>query len=146
MKIADGAQRAITQPDWFYINQVVWLASGKGLIITAEDQSLAPYQIWHVDYPDGRARRITNDLNSYLGLSLAADASALVTIESESLSNIWIAPGADAKRAVQIRSGASEHYGLAWTPDGKIVYASVASGNPDIWMMDSDGPIETVDG
>jgi len=139
VKVADGAQRAITKPDWFYINRVVWLASGKGLIITAADQALAPFQIWYIAHRDGHARRITNDLNSYPGVSLAADASTLVSIESESLSNIWIAPDADAKRAVQLRSGASEHYGLAWTPGGKIVYASVASGNPDIWMMDMDG-------
>ena len=30
-------------------------------------------------------------------------------------------------------------YGLSWTPDGRIVYASAASGNQDIWVMQSDG-------
>jgi Tol biopolymer transport system component len=29
--------------------------------------------------------------------------------------------------------------GLAWTPDGKIVYTSIASGSLDLWIMNADG-------
>jgi TolB protein len=29
--------------------------------------------------------------------------------------------------------------GLAWTPDGKIVYTSLAGGNIDLWIMNPDG-------
>ncbi|HJR06190.1 MAG TPA: protein kinase [Pyrinomonadaceae bacterium] len=149
VSVADGAQSDITRPDWFYVDRVAWLANGRGLIITAEDQPIAPYQLWYVAYPGGQVRRITNDLNSYIGVSLSADSNSLVTIESETLSNIWIAPEADARRATRISSGSSEHHGVAWTPDGKIVYASVASGNPDIWVMNPDGSNRkqlTVDG
>lgn len=49
-------------------------------------------------------------------------------------------PAADASRATEITSGIGRFDGEpAWTPDGKIVYASNASGNPDIWISDSDG-------
>lgn len=30
-------------------------------------------------------------------------------------------------------------YGLAWTPDGELVYACEAGGNLDIWLMKRDG-------
>ena len=29
--------------------------------------------------------------------------------------------------------------GVAWTPDGRIVYTTEASGNPDVWIMNADG-------
>ena len=29
--------------------------------------------------------------------------------------------------------------GLSWTPDGKIVYRSVAGGKPNVWIMAADG-------
>src|SRR5262249_34035650 len=33
----------------------------------------------------------------------------------------------------------SEQFGLDWTPDGKLVYASHASGNLDVWITAADG-------
>jgi Tol biopolymer transport system component len=56
------------------------------------------------------------------------------------ISNIWVAPNGDARRAKQITSSRVDGMGgISWTPDGKIVCESRASGNSDIWIMDSDG-------
>jgi TolB protein len=58
------------------------------------------------------------------------------------LSNIWIAPNGDVANANQIRSGGHNLEGvgsLAWTPDGRIVYSSLASGTQDLWIINSDG-------
>ena len=97
-------------------------------------------QIWYVSYPDGKAHRITNDLNDYLGVSLTADSGALVTVLNELVSNIWIASNDNARRASQITytkfDGAG---GLSWTPDGKIVYVSGANGKVDLWIMEANG-------
>jgi Tol biopolymer transport system component len=49
---------------------------------------------------------------------------------------------ANPGNAVQIKSQASSNdgnEGLTWTPDGRLVYVRDASGNPDIWIMRSDG-------
>jgi len=43
---------------------------------------------------------------------------------------------------MQITTGAQTDdglRGLVWTPDGRIVYRSFAGGNPNIWIMASDG-------
>jgi Tol biopolymer transport system component len=58
------------------------------------------------------------------------------------LVNVWIAPGGDASRAKQLTSGAGRSdggAGLAWTPDGKIVYSSIAGGGSNVWIMEADG-------
>ncbi|MGB7921861.1 MAG: protein kinase [Pyrinomonadaceae bacterium] len=139
VSLEGGAETLITSQKWFYIDGIVWLGTGNGLILTAAERSSSHYQIWQVEYPGGEARRVTNDLSSYISVSLTADSSALAAVQYDRLSNIWIVPGSDTTRAVQITSGVGHHYGLSWTPDAHIVYSSMSSGNPDIWMMKEDG-------
>ena len=93
-------------------------------------------QVWRLSYPDGKARRIVNDSNSYRSLSLTADSRTLVAMQSISRATLSIAPDGDASRAHQISAGLDQ---ACWTPDNKIVYTSGASGNPDIWMIEPDG-------
>ncbi len=138
VNIADGSLRALSAQRWAFVGKVNWLADGGGLMMVAADQG-AP-QIWHVSYPGGESRRITNDLNSYNDISLTSDSTSLVTVQGETSSNIWVAPSADASRATRITSGKVEGVrGVAWTPDGRIVFASTASGHPDIWIVGADG-------
>jgi serine/threonine protein kinase len=139
VRVAGGTEKPVTPLRWFKVDRVAWLENGNGLVITALDQPLSSLQMWYVPYPDGEVRRITNDLNSYIGASLTADSRTLVTVQFNQLSNIWVAPGGDTSHAVQATSGSSNQYGLSWTPDGRVVYSSGASGNPDVWIMNADG-------
>lgn len=153
VNVEDGAQSNITSEKWLVVKQVAWLADGSGLVMSAVDRDSRIQQLWHLSYPEGTARRLTNDLNNYAGISLAAQTGDLVTIRYDQSSNIWITPittdaqarathngpTIDTTQARQITSGAAKYYGGAWTPDGKIVYASDASGKRDLWIMDQDG-------
>lgn len=138
-----GAERVIATPKWFAIIDIEWLRDGSGLIVIAlERMRSSPSQIWHLSYPSGEARRITNDLSRYVSLSLTADASALVVIRRETTSHVWVAPGGDVKRAKQLTLGTGRVDGnpsVNWTPDGKIVYDSTASGSLHTWIMNADG-------
>src|SRR5205809_960900 len=87
--------------------------------------------------PDGK---VINDLNDYVSLSLTAESDVLVTVESERVSNIWIARTDDLHRASQITYSKFDGVeGISWTPDGKIVYTSGASGKLDLWLMEANG-------
>lgn len=137
-----GEQKEFTPQKWDNVGRVAWLADGKGLIMTAEEKGALYSQIWLLSYPEGSARKITNDLNSYNGVSLTADSNTLVARQSETIANIWIAPNGDLSRAKQVTTGQNGWYGLrgiSWTPDGHVVYSSAASGNLDIWIMNADG-------
>jgi serine/threonine protein kinase/Tol biopolymer transport system component len=140
VSVDDGSEQPLTAQRWREIRQLSWLPNGSGLaLVAATDEGVESSQLWFVSQPGGEARRITNDLNFYQSLSVAADSGSLVTVQANRLANIWIAPGADAARARQITSGTSFYYGLAWTPDGRIVYTSNANGTADIWIMNNDG-------
>ncbi|MGH9900472.1 MAG: winged helix-turn-helix domain-containing protein [Pyrinomonadaceae bacterium] len=142
VSVADGAERPITSRRWYQIGKLVWLPDGSGLVANVAEEELSPMQLWELSYPEGSARKITNDLNSYHGVSLSADAGALVALQGDLVSNVWVAPAADAGRAAQVTHGAGKYdgyYGLSWAPDGRIIYSSVASGAWDIWVMNADG-------
>lgn len=140
VSVTDGSETPLTARRWQAINQVTWRSDGTGLAIVARDDASASTQLWHISYPDGEARRITNDLNAYRDVTMTANSSALVTVQMNRVSNIWVATQEDPNRARQITSGTIDGTGgLAWTPDGKLVYLSRASGKQDIWIMDAEG-------
>ncbi|MFN2415596.1 MAG: winged helix-turn-helix domain-containing protein [Pyrinomonadaceae bacterium] len=141
-RLADGAERRVTEARWTDVRQISWLPDSSGVVLSAAEAELSPAQIWQVSLASGEVRRVTNDLNTYLGASVTADGSALVTVQTDRAPNIWVAPGEDAARARQITTGSGKFdgfYGLSWAPDGRIVYASMAGGGWDIWVMNADG-------
>ncbi|HVG39384.1 MAG TPA: protein kinase [Pyrinomonadaceae bacterium] len=142
VRIKDGSVTPLTAQRWFDIKKVAWMSDGSGLMVTATPQwSGFSNQIEFIAYPGGETHRVTNDLSNYNGLGLMKDSGALVTVQAEQRSSIWTiaAPGSTP---AQITSGLNKYdgvYDLSWTPDGKIVYESTASGDEDIWVIDADG-------
>src|SRR5205814_3885282 len=130
-------------PKWVSLMNIDWLPDGGGLIVLAREQMISsPAQIWYLSYPSGEARRLTNDFDNYANLSLTADANTLVVTRRETTSHIWVAPDGDASRAKQLTTGTGRQDGYPsanWTPDGRIIYDSTASGSRHIWIMNADG-------
>jgi Tol biopolymer transport system component/DNA-binding winged helix-turn-helix (wHTH) protein len=145
----DGRISQLTNLGWSDINRVEWLRDGTALAVTGrkKDQgsSVPPRRsLWLVDYPDGNARKITVDLNSYAGsVSLTPDGKSILVVQGQAESNIWIAPADDLQAARQITFGSAGQnngwYGVDWTPDGKIIYSAWIGENSTIWQMDASG-------
>jgi Tol biopolymer transport system component/DNA-binding winged helix-turn-helix (wHTH) protein len=140
--VDDGSERPLNEPKWVQIEQVAWLREGSGLLMIARDESSHPKQIWHVSYPSGEARKVTNDLNDYRGLSLTADSKTLVTTQLEQTTNLWVSASDSIEKAKLILSetganGGTE--GLSWTHDGKIIFRFGENGQDDIWQIGTDG-------
>ncbi|HKA23303.1 MAG TPA: protein kinase, partial [Blastocatellia bacterium] len=140
-----GKEKPISSQTWLFMGQVAWLADGSGLIVDASEQGASSFDsnhIWYVSYPGGETHRLTADLNNYSSVSLTADSGRFVAVQSGTTSNIWVVPATDTGRATQITGGAGQRdgwNGLAWTTDDKIIYASKASGNDDLWITNKDG-------
>jgi len=136
-----GAERPLGST-WRLINSLAWTADGRDLIISAQEScGETGTQIWIVAFPAGTARKLTNDLSTYAGVSLSRDDRSLVTVRSERRSSIWIT-SIDGKEVPHMvpNGGADDGVqGVAWAPDGRVVFTSTASGNADIWIMNADG-------
>ncbi|MDX6695834.1 MAG: eukaryotic-like serine/threonine-protein kinase [Blastocatellia bacterium] len=140
INVEDGAEQPLTSQRWRFIERLAWLPSGEGLALLApSDETSEASQIWLLSYPGGEARRITNDLNIYAALSFSSDSASLATVQTNVLSNVWVAPNADADRARQITTGSSRYYSLSWATDGRILYASNSGGNLDVYISAADG-------
>src|SRR5262249_42054311 len=140
---AGGKEREITPPQWSYVSRVAWVHDGNGLVITlyASNASIGT-QIWFVSYPDGAARRITNDLNGYgtVSLGLTGDSNTIVTVQEDITRSIWVtAPNQDPSKAREVSTGKYEGFSLAMTQDGRIVYLDSSADTNEIWIMKNDG-------
>jgi len=142
VQLTDGSQRALTDHRWSDVQRIAWLADGSGVLTTAAEHRGDFHQIWYVSFPDGQVRQLTHDLFDYSNTSLTADANVLAAVLDEVTSNIWVSPNGEWNKARQLTSG--KYFGegegtMIWTGDGKILYSTRVSENPDIWIMDADG-------
>jgi eukaryotic-like serine/threonine-protein kinase len=139
----DGTEKNLSAAEWAFAARVQWLPDMTGLLVVAGD-SPASAQVWYLNYPDGRARRVTNDLGTYRALGLTQDGKTLTTVQAQGLVNLWVVPDGDAEKAVRLPTGNISFYSstgnnLSWTSNGKIVFVSNEGGNADIWVANADG-------
>jgi serine/threonine protein kinase len=139
----DGTERDLSAESWPFSARVQWLPDMTGLLVVAGDNPAAA-QIWFVNHPDGRIRRVTNDLGAYRAIGLTQDGRTVTTVQAQGLVNLWVVPEGDATKAVRLPTGNVSFYSgtgsnLSWTPDGKIVFVSNEGGGADIWVADPDG-------
>lgn len=145
VRVADGVETPLSPRRWYIVGHLEWLADASGLILLAADQETGlSVQVWHLSYPRGELRQITNDLNDYSSVSVTSDAKTMLAVQNTELSQIWLTSidknGGAEQRATQITNGLYDgSAGVAWTPDRKIAYTTMASNTPDVWMMNADG-------
>src|SRR5262245_40245666 len=80
--VRNASEKPVSDRKWANMGRVAWLSNGSGLIATATEQGSTLAQVWHIPYPRGNPNKITNDLNNYVDLSMTADSTALVKVQS----------------------------------------------------------------
>jgi len=141
----NGAPEVNLTPDaWLFTGQVEWLPDMSGLIVIAGENGGPGAQVWFLSYPDGQKRRITNDLDQHRAIGMSADGRMFVHIVGTGMVTIWLVPEGDASRATQLPVGNVGSFSalgnsLAWTADGRIVFASAEGSEINLWMSNADG-------
>jgi Tol biopolymer transport system component len=130
-----GAERTIplSAQKFDELGQVTLHPSGDSVIMPAKAFGASFLQIWQLSR-DASPRTITNDLSDYRELSLQADGSAFVTVQTQTLSKLWLLRKGETKPTA-LTSGTSRYFDLNATPDDKVLYASDASGIADIYEI-----------
>src|SRR5689334_14057615 len=140
---ADGSEKDLSPESWPFAARVQWLPDMTALLVIAGDGAPVA-QVWILNYPDGRARRVTNDLGTYRALGVTNEGKTLTTVQAQGLLNLWVVPEGNAAKSIRLPTGNIGFYStagnnLAWAPDGRIVFVSTESGNADIWVTDTTG-------
>jgi Tol biopolymer transport system component len=138
-----GKERDLTPNGLPFIARSQWLADMSGLLMIA-GTSPSESQVWLLSYPDRAMRPVTNDLDQHRDIGLSAQADKFVSVVATGLVNVFVVPEGNSDRAVQLPVGNLSFYGsggnsVAWTPDGRIIFASNESSTIDLWIMDADG-------
>ena len=140
---SDGSEREFGGRQWGAIKNLAWQGDGL-LLITSPDEIARHNEIWFVPYPAGEPRRITSDLNQYKDETMSASATgalAVLTVQMES--EVWLAPHGECEHAKIGFPGTPAMYeavdGLAWTPDGHLLFSRYVDDAMDIWEAAPDG-------
>jgi Tol biopolymer transport system component len=137
----DGTEAPIGSREWSEVSSLAWLPDGKGIAVVAVEPG-TPHQIWFVSYPTGEARKITNDLNDYGGLSLSADGERLATRQTRRIANLWtVSPDQGAvPRQWTFGSGNEEAVeSVAGLPSESILYTAAHGGRTGLWRLATVG-------
>ncbi len=126
------------------LNKPAWLPDGRTLAFVFQDVATNwDGQIGEVSARNGKFRRITNDLNNYSTLTLAAtaDAKQLVAVQSTPVLGLYTLSSEPNAPSAPTMIDNHEDANVGWLPDGRLV-AIDADGH--IATMNADGSNRTV--
>jgi serine/threonine protein kinase/Tol biopolymer transport system component len=110
------------------VDGVAWLPDSSGMFLQCRGrESNMRSQIKFLPYPSGNLQNVTNDLNQYRDLTVTADGKALVTVETQPSSAVFLAkmpqrlPAELVPDSAAVTSGQGYGYWLQWTTDGKLL-------------------------
>jgi len=144
--VGSGTKTRLGSRNWGGPRQMSWLPDGSAIVFAApaDKMSVNP-QIWQVSYPGAQARRVTNDLNFYIGSTITADGSALATVQVSLVANLSItgfgsAISFSSPRHVTSGVGRADGLGgITWAPGDKIIYGYYSGGVIRFASVEPDG-------
>jgi eukaryotic-like serine/threonine-protein kinase len=146
VSVDTGAEKQLGTREWNNPYRVGWIPDGSAVIFSAAaDKSSFNAQLWELSYPAGESRRVTNDLNNYLGATITSDGTTLATVQRTYSGNLWVSNlggAAPFSAPRQVSSGIGRADGLAgvaWPTPDLILYSYYTSGVIKLAASSPDG-------
>lgn len=143
VSVKDGSMRQITNKGWKTVRSMAWTKDSDGILAAAGDGTELDRQIWYVPFPTGEPQKLLADSNAYTSISLSTDNATALAIQTQSISNIWVAPANDLSAARQITfdmlGKQSGWNSVDWTNDGRVVFTGRTSQSDIVSEAAADG-------
>jgi Tol biopolymer transport system component len=125
------------------VDGVAWLPDMSGMFLESRSPETSfRKQIKFQPYPSGSLQNVTNDLNEYKSITVTADGKALVTVQEQPSSALYMGsvpsqwPGEIKVNPNPLTPGESEGGWAQWGVDGKIYFSD---SNFHSFRMNPDG-------
>ncbi len=136
----DGSEEVTIVPNQRErISEIAFWDDPNALLLNAADPESSLSQLYYVSLPDGGRTRITNDLNSYFGVSVDATGSNVVAAQRYDEKRVWVGETSNLAGMKPVSAETNAYLTADWTPDGRLVHDAVDNNRPHIWICDEDG-------
>jgi serine/threonine protein kinase/Tol biopolymer transport system component len=140
--VASGRREDVAPTRGGLFESIAWLPDGSGIVRTGFDSGTAlTRQITLVDYPKGTVRRVTNDLNDYLTVSVSAGDATIAAVRRNQLTNLWrvSSEGGDPVQVTTFTSPDTSPFDARVCGDGKIVFLALGDNALRVWSVPATG-------
>ncbi len=138
--VAGGPERVILARQRKSLSFLIWLPKGQGLLTLQRETATGNRQLYHLAYPDGQLRRLTQDANDYFDPSHAAVPNEQVLlVQSARPATVWLTPLDAPQRAKPLTGGAGPYDEIEWLPNGRLLYQLWDKGKTNLWQTALDG-------
>jgi serine/threonine protein kinase/Tol biopolymer transport system component len=107
---------------------IAWMPDGRGMfLIGSTSETRFRPQVKYQPYPSGGLENVTNDLNEYQDLRITTDGKALVTVQREVWSGVFVGdvpakwPAEITLNPSPVTSSQADGEWLSWTANGKLI-------------------------
>jgi len=121
--VAAGTEQVIRQAG-APVFGLAWLDTGSLAVVESGGRGMPP-QVWRMSYPGGEMSRLSNDVNSYAGVSLTASGDSLVTMSREQRFELLVG-NATGDNVSPVPDGGR---GAAWG-GGRLFFSRIVRGAP----------------
>ncbi len=134
-----GAEQALPVQGAGAVYGLDWIDAGS-LVLAQVVETGGPSQLWRLAYPSGAVTRLTNDLGSYVDVSITAARDGLVTTKTDRRVAIWVSDGsgANAKEVVPPTQSSGMGDDVTWAAD-RLLFTSTIGGHRSISSIGQDG-------
>jgi eukaryotic-like serine/threonine-protein kinase len=103
--VSSGKITPLGHTEFWFPDDLAWLPSGDRLLAVGGDGAKLDIrgQIWAVSVPAGETTRVTNDLNTYQGVSLTRDGNMLATTATHDLEPVQLDTRIDRGKRDHVR-------------------------------------------
>lgn len=135
---ASGQRKQVGTWEGPIIDSVAWL--GATGFVVAGAPAPGPSQLWYVGYPDGRRRRLTNDISDYTFVSTSSDGKTIAARRTQRTGEIWEVPVAGSPADMkQVTQGKENISGLVVAADGTLLYNAPQEETMTLWAFKPGG-------
>jgi Tol biopolymer transport system component len=128
------------------VSSVAWLPDTSGLFFVGAEKSTAPPQVWFQPYPEGEPFKVSNDLNEYSSVSVAANGKSLVSVQQRPEATVYVGDSPSTLngridwKLFPISAERATGYNLSWTASGRLLQAN-HDGHTYLTAADGSGRV-----